>query len=322
MRVSVQLGLTVSSRPTIRQLRDRARERLRVVAAGQTALQFLEDAEGVLDLPLLIEDDQIHVSVKIPSTGNQLPLVPRKPVRRGARLRREDDPIDQKLVDEIVAAVTASAEAERHFAELANTIGPAQLQDAVQDFERKTGVRTAALREHILAGAEPFVVDVSGQHCIDFFLPSTIRKTSVSEEQVALYIKPNGGKTNVDFSGRVRKKLAIHAAPPPESQEERLPSDRFELERSYPLRFIDLQPAQHAVLAAAWALALPLGVIARFAVSCATLNPAPAEVDEVISWRALVQTVGAAIAAAGETPIRCPTVVSGSRTVGLDAGSE
>lgn len=309
MRVSVQLGLKVSSRPTIRQLRDRVRERLSVIAAGQTSLQFLEDEEGVLDLPLLVKDDQIHVSVKVPSTGNQVPLIPRKPVRRGARLRREDDPIDQKLVDEIGAAVTASAEAERHFAELANTTSAAQLQDAVQDFERKTGIRTANLREHILAGAEPFMVDVAGQHCINFSVPSSIRKTSVEKEQVALYIKPSGAKTNVDFSGRVRKKLAIHRTPQPEGQDERLPADRFELDRSYLLRFIDVQPAQHAVLAAAWALELPMGLIARYAVSCSTLRAAPAEVDEVISWRALVQTVCDAIAVAAETPIRRPTVV-------------
>jgi len=268
-------------------------------------MDFLRDHERMLDLPIEIEDGHFVVDVPLPRSNQQLTMLPSKPrARRGASLRDEVAPLDQQLLDEIVSGLQTSADVQQEVAELSSTLPAADLPTAIRRLEDSTGVDTAALRKDIAQRREPLRVELPDQTEFVFPVPPAVRKTVVAESPVALYVKPSGQREAVDVRATVMRKFFIQDRRLHVDPVERTPGDRFELERNYEFRFSGAEPAQSAVILAAWALGYDFGVLARFATSTSTLKAAPAEVDEVIGWARLARAVADAVMATEESPYR------------------
>jgi hypothetical protein len=301
----VHLGLGTAAKPTLRQLHERLRDRIGLISASEGVLSFLRDHERLLDLPIEVDDGQFIVDVPLPRRGQQLVLVPSRPRSpRGASLREEAEPVDQQLVGEVVSALQASAEAAQAVAELSSTLPAADLAGAIRHLEASTGVDAGALRRDIAKRRDTLRVELPNQTDFLFPVPPAVRKTVVAESPVALFLQPPACRHAIDLVATVLRKLCIYEAPVHPDPGERRPADRFELERSYEFRLVGFTPAQHAVIAAAWALGYDVGVLARYATSTSTLKAAPAEVDEVIGWTQLVRAVAASILDAAASPYR------------------
>jgi hypothetical protein len=307
LKMRISLGIGVDEGPTFQTWMDRLEQHAKALAAGQEALSFLQDDDRLRKARVLVEDGSYIAEVEVPQRDRQIPLLPpgRRP-RRAANLREEEPAVDQELVRGIISSLEASQEASQKFADLANSVPAEDLPIAVKSLERELAVDSAPVLRDIAMRKEPLKFELVGQGEFAFPAPPAVRKTVVSEKSVALYLRPSISKANLDLPATVKQKSAEGEPPPEGPPADQRTLDCFNVERSYEFRFDGGTPAQRALISAAWALGLDLGVLARYATSTSTLKAAPAEVDEVLAWSRLTQQVVDAMVAAASDPYRRP----------------
>jgi hypothetical protein len=311
LMMRVHLGVGVAAKPTLRDLQQRVRGALDGLAAGKGPLSFLEDFGGLLDLPIDVEEGLYVVDIEIPKTNQQptlLPVRPRQP--RGARLGEQPSDLDQQLVDEIATRLQVVADVEQQLIELTSTSSAAALPEETRRLQDSIEVDLAALRKSISTRDEPLIVRLPDQREFGFPPPPPLRRTVVAEAPTAIYVQPRKRRESVDLSGPIVHKVFAHDGCNRTDTAVGRSDDLFELHRSYSFRFAGVTPGQHAVIVAAWALGCDVGLVARYATSTSTVRPAPAEVDEVLSWARLVQRVAEGVLAAASTPYSVPPVGS------------
>lgn len=303
----ITLGIAVKEGPTFQTWLDRLEQHARVIAAGQETLSFLQDGEFLRKARIFVEDGGYVAELQVPQRNSQIPLLPQhKRPRRAANLREEEPEVDQELVKNIISSLETSQEASRKLADLANTVSAEDFPAAVESLERELEVDSAPILKDIATRKEHLKAEFVGQGEFSFPAPPAVRKTVVAEKPDALYLRPSISRASLDLAATVKRANVDEESPPHGTPADQRTQDHFHVERSYEFRFDAGTPAQRAVISAAWALGLDLGLLARHATSTCTLKAAPAEVDEVLAWSRLIRQVVDAMLAAASDPYRRP----------------
>ncbi len=196
--ITIELGLLAEARPSLRQLRKRARNRAEVVSAGQPDLAFLTDSDFPEIAPLKVVAGAYVLD-------GHLPRVTQRRLEEGANvsLAERDDSADEQMIRSVLEAMTLNSQL---LAEVADVMATSQtVVDDIWWLERRRGAQTAAMRRFVFEKQETFGVTVDGE-VVNF--QSQSARTSVRDgSNVQVLITPHRSRSE----GRLIK-ARIHAA--------------------------------------------------------------------------------------------------------------
>lgn len=274
--MSVPLGLSVEAQPTLDSLRERARERLHLIASGQNELSYLTGEAFVGQAKLLVINDMYELHGELPqmTQPNMFGYGPAGARRKFGDFQRQDGQ-QAEVIDVTVAALEQSASLVNRVAAIMAT--SANHAEELLNIERSESVDTGPARRFHYFKQADFCVSVDDQS-VDFRSQSVRTATSVSEHPARVVMR---------FAPLDRHSLFMSAV-----VHEVRGSDVLKrgLGRggAQKFRFSIDQDWQTVVLAGARWLGIPIHGHVVEAVSTCSLKPVPNEVRAVDDWPMLL----------------------------------
>jgi len=179
--ITIELGVLAAAKPSLRDLRKRARNRAEVVSSGQPDLRFLIETDFPEVSPLKVVDGAYVIEGVVPRIV-QARLVGEMPVPMTER----DDAADERDINTVLEAVTLNSEILNQVAQLMAT-SPTVVDDIWQ-LEQRRGVETVAMRRFVYQKQESFDVTVDSE--VVTFQSQTARTAVAIGEPMQVLLTP------------------------------------------------------------------------------------------------------------------------------------
>ncbi|MFH7042294.1 hypothetical protein ABT392_08245 [Paucibacter sp. JuS9] len=276
--LKIPLGLAVNARPTVGAILDRARERIKLINAGQGELSYMSDADFIRNAKLVVIDGAYTFE-------SEIPVLPQEDMfghgsaaarRRFGNLARQDEAMAQ-AVDITVEALQKSSVLVQRVADIMSTAtDPA---GELFDIERREGLKTRPARHFNYFKQESFSVVAGDAHVA---YESTAVRASVSPyvDPIQLLVElASTDHQSFDMRALVKEVMG-------EGLRGGVSAGGLR-----PFRFAGFGGWQQVVLTAAQWLKMPIRMNVVETVSTCSLKPLPADVHCVEGWPLLLDQV-------------------------------
>lgn len=284
--ISIDLGIEIKSKASLRALRKRARKQAEVVAAKQPALAFLTEGDFVETAPLVEVDGMYVIEGPLPNLM-QPDFFPQK---RLASFMRDDE-AEIEVICKTLEAVKVSAALLDEVAEIMAT-SPRVLQD-IRQIENSSNLDTGPARRFVYEKQLSFDVVVDGEPVT--FNGHTARTAVTSGEHfkaLVVFSRPKDegelfrGKVDVTWGKKLKNRPGLA------------------VRRDF--RFGKLAPWQDALLHIACHLQHPVLVRIVETESTCSLRPLSIDVLEVENWPDLINMGLTELSKAANDPVFGP----------------
>jgi hypothetical protein len=272
--ITIELGISVESHPAIYTLRQRARQRAAVTAAGQPDLAFLVESDFPEKMPLDEVDGKYVITGPLPifEQARMFPADENSVTGRNAAATRDDEG-EQEAIDRVVEAVAISSTLLDEVALLMQT--SPHVKAEIERLEAARGVDTRPARNFVYQKQEQFTVTIedevvhfnahASRTAVTAGTPSEVLMTPTSVRDEGLVIKGQVNATKGDGRNTGVQSGCCHE-----------------------FRFGKLEPWQAAVIELARQKQLPILMTSVETIGTCSLNPLPVDVQEVLNFPVLL----------------------------------
>ena len=282
--LKIPLGVSVDAKPTFGTLLDRARERIRLINAGQGELSYMTDKDFIRNAKLVVIKGDYSFESRIPvqAQDDMFGHGQNAARRRFGSLARQDEAIAQAVDVTVEALEKSSALVQRVADIMLSATDPAA---ELFEIERREGLKTQPARHFNYFKQESFNV-VAGDAHVGY--ESKVVRASVSPYADPIQLLVEMGSTehqSFDMRALVREVIG-------EGLRGGVSSGGLR-----PFRFTGFGGWKQVVLTGAQWLKMPIRLNAVETVSTCSLKPLPADVHGVEDWPLLLDQVIAALEA-------------------------
>jgi hypothetical protein len=264
--IKIELGIQAAAKPSLHELRKRARSRAEVVAAGQPDLMFLVENDFPEISPLKVVDGAYVIEGPLPrKTQGRLD--------GQVSLTERDDTGDERDIEAVLEAVTLNSELLNEVAQLMAT--SPTLVDDIRWLEQRRGVKTGAMRCFVYQKQESFDVTVESE--VVTFQSQSVRTAVTVGQPVQVLFTPLRPKLEGrELRGRVEAAVGDGR------------NAGIQKGGAREFRFGRLEPWQAALIELAHQMGQQLLVTVAETSSTCSLQALPADVQKVHNWAALI----------------------------------
>ncbi len=262
--ITIELGILAEAKPSLSDLRKRARSRAEVVSSGQPDLSFLTETDFPEVSPLKVIDGAYVIEGALPRMAQ---------ARLPVSITERDEASDERDINAVLEAVTLNSELLNQVARLMAT-SPTVVDD-IRLLEQSRGVDTDAIRRFVYQKQESFDVAVESE--VVTFQAQTARTAVTVGDPMHVLLTPLRPKLEGRLlRGRVEatagdgRNVGIQKGGPRE------------------FRFGRLEPWQSALVELAHQMGQQILVTVAETSSTCSLEGLPADVQVVHNWASLL----------------------------------